>query len=209
MLRHAVGRLIKAFPRQFRLQLIRYDEELGAYVEAHNYLAELLSLRWPLGAEEPVEFSAEELLLCCDSRQHAVAMRSHLLQELSRSGLGLLFLLDDLRDPYLETLRPGEISEVFADWLRIVAGSSGAICSSEGLADELRACLEESSLTKNRFRILVAQDWLSDRRADEKRSDAMRQLIDRIIQFWTESGNHPEDRGLPDASFMGEADLLK
>lgn len=133
--------VMESFPQQIRLELVRFDAELGGYMTAHRLLAELLGLSRPVLPDTPAQFFPNDLLICPDSRQEAVCLRSPLLQDLRRKGLQIMFVIDDLRDESLQHLPSPTISEIFAHWLHALAQSNGVACSSESLASELRTCL--------------------------------------------------------------------
>jgi len=185
--------LIAALPRHLCLRPIRYDESRGLYVEAHRYMAELLSLRRPLADEEPLDFAEGDTLLRFDATEQPAAF----------SPPRTLFVLDDLRDCRSGSRSGDDISKRFAKWLDVVAKSGGAICSSESLADELRACLADRPASAD-FKIMVAQDWLGGSSSASPRMA----LIEELLNLLSGSGDHSQDRGLADHSIVREAEFL-
>lgn len=207
LLRNAVRRIAEACPRHLRLELIRYDGELSIYVSANRYFADLASLSRPLLPDEPADFSSGDILLCLDGRQEAVTLRAQLLEQLYSLGVQCFFLVDDLRDPSLEQLPPKQIMQAFAGWLATVARSSGAVCSSESLADEFRACLEAANAQQAGFRVFYAKGWLGGLPGRAEHTEVMRAIIDEVTANSRGSGNRTHERRSNDF-VSSEAELL-
>lgn len=181
ILSDAVRRLAGIIPRQVRLELIRHADDLGAYVKAHRSLAALFGLTGPLFPDEPAEFASEDILFCLDSRQEAVALRSGTLEDLRCSGLQTFFLIDDLRDAGLRQLPVQSISGIFADWLWTVGRSCGAVCSSLSVADELRACVQETGVEQAHFRVSFVHGGLAGHGGHEDLAEAIHELIGQPV----------------------------
>jgi glycosyltransferase involved in cell wall biosynthesis len=204
----AVREVARTIPRHMRLELIRYDDDLGLYVKAHRSCAALFGLSRPLLPDEPFDFYFEDILLCLDSRQEAVSLRERLLDRLYAAGLRILFLIDDLRDPGLEQAAPQSISAIFVDWLSILGRSSGALCSSESLADELSTCLGETGLEQRPFSLHWVRSGADGRREAGEWADAVRELVDQLTSS-AGSGNHAQEGRPPDLFVPGETELLQ
>jgi hypothetical protein len=194
LLNNTLWKIAETWPRSQRLELIRYDSELNVYVKAHRCLAALSPLSEPLAPDEPVDFSLESTLLCLDGRQEAVTRRSQSFEDLYLAGVRTFFLIDDLRDRSVEQLPSEQISQVFENWLETVAGSSGAICSSESLAGELVACLDADRVKRTGFRVTCAQNWLNDLPQDPEQAKAMRAIVDQVIGLSAGSGGGAQER---------------
>ena len=129
-------------PSDWRLKLVRYDEDRGVHVEAHDSLASLLSLDSPILPSWPVDLSAGDIVVLARAPIDAVVSRAETFEQLRRRGVRLSLFVDEIRDPGLGRLSPEQARKTFDRWLAVVAGADRVLCSSLSLADELGACLD-------------------------------------------------------------------
>lgn len=136
-----------ALPPEWRLELIRFDDDTGGYVVAHRLLASLLNLLEPLASDDPVELSAGDFIVLTDGAPVSEP-RLAALSHLRRGGVRLAVSVADVRDDRVAAMDPDDTIALFDGWLRLVAGAERIVCPSRSLADELLACIDALGLRR-------------------------------------------------------------
>ena len=96
--------------------------------------------------DEPIIYRAGDYFLGLDLHPHLVVEQREALARMRARGVTVKFVVFDLLCATMPQHFVAGSKEPFIDWLRVVAGSDGAICISRSVADELKVWLRDQGL---------------------------------------------------------------
>jgi len=127
-------------PADTEVRPIYFDEKRYKY--ANEFIAKFTGVKSPAATDDVVDFCQDDIYLAIDLNAHLTAAVHDFHLRLQYLGIKLYFIVYDILLIQHPEWWPQGTSVIFEAWLRSISEvSTGLICISESVADEVRAWL--------------------------------------------------------------------
>lgn len=137
VVRSVLKEWLKNPPNGFRVQPV-YATPTEPYRYAHSFTAQFTGMSVEGMSDEPIDFVPGDVFFALDLQPQVQLGKANFYQDLRQQGVTVKFMVYDLLcilQP--EYFVPGS-ADGYAQWLRVVAESDGAVCISNTVTQELR-----------------------------------------------------------------------
>lgn len=121
----------------YRVEPVYADADGHGYRYARNFSLNFVGSEYEGLDDDPISYHAGDIFLGLDLQHHVVISHSDFYRKLMRHGVDVRFVVYDLLPILHSEYFIGNGADLHREWLSIVAQSSGAICISKSVADEL------------------------------------------------------------------------
>jgi glycosyltransferase involved in cell wall biosynthesis len=141
--RGILKQLLRDPPEGYRVEPVRAAQERLGYSYARRFTMGFLGYPGSPLEDEPIDFYPGDIFLGLDFACNFSLAQERLLEQMRGSGVHIWFFVHDLLPVLHPEWFPAGDTESFAQWLELVGGMEGAICSSSSTAGDLRRWLVE------------------------------------------------------------------
>ncbi len=143
--------LIAFPPRDFRIEPVYAREEKGYYYARAftvSFLGQEHEVETP--PDDPVQWQRGDIFFGLDMQHHLQLAHRDFFRQLRSEGVTVKFLVHDLLPIQMPHLfRDSDLSNLYEEWLKMIASCDGAVCLSQATADAYKSWLSENGVVRS------------------------------------------------------------
>lgn len=166
VVRSILSQLLEAELPGVRIEPVCASTEVDGYFYAREFAQQFMGGHVAVLPDEPVEAQCGDIFLGLDLHADGIRAQYRYLEELSESGVNVLFVVHDLLPVTHSHWFPPQEEEAFETWLHCITRFDGAISVSQTTADELSKWMISRNVERHRpYKLSVAHNGANIRQS--------------------------------------------